>query len=56
MAGKGRRFVFHGAYTSRRKALGKKHAVGGFVKRVRVKRKGSKVAHVRWVVLTRKEA
>lgn len=48
MAGKGRRFMFHGAFKSRRRALARKHKVKGFLKRVTVR------GHTRWAVMSRR--
>lgn len=49
MAGKGRSFVFHGAFASKTNAKKKERKVRGFVKRIRVR------GQTRWVVLTRRK-
>lgn len=36
MAGKGKKFTFHGAFTSKRKAVTKERKVGGFIKTIKV--------------------
>lgn len=48
MAKTGRRFKFHGAFGTKAKAKKKERAVGGFIRRIRVR--GS----IRYAVMTRK--
>ena len=47
MAGRGRRFKFHGAFGSKAKAKAKERAVGGFIKRMKIR------GDTRYVVMTR---
>lgn len=48
MAKCGRKICFHGAFTSKAKAVKKERQVGGFIRRVKMK------GQVRYMVLTRK--
>jgi hypothetical protein len=48
MAKKGRKVTFHGAFTSKEKAVAKEQRVGGFIKQITVR--GSR----RYVVMTRR--
>lgn len=48
MAGRGRRFTFHGAYTRKTQARRKEHSVRGFIRRAIIG------GHLRYVVLKRK--
>lgn len=45
MAGRGRKFTFHGAFKSKKKAVRKEHAVGGFIRKKRIR------GHTRYVVM-----
>lgn len=48
MSKQGKRLTFHGAFGTKAKAKAKEHAVGGFIRRLKIR--GS----VRYVVMTRK--
>ena len=49
MAKRGKKFVFHGAFGSKKKAVAKERRVkGGFIRKVRIKRKA------RWLVMSKK--
>ncbi len=48
MSGRGRKFKFHGAFGTKKKARAKERKVGGFIRRVKIRRK------VRYVVMTQK--
>lgn len=49
MAGKGRKFKFHGAFASKSDAMRKKSRVRGFIRKVSIK------GHRRYVVMTRRK-
>jgi len=49
MAKRGRRFIFHGAFGSKRAARRKERARGGFIRKVNIR------GRVRWLVLTRRK-
>lgn len=48
MAKRGRKFTFHGAFSTKAKATRKERSVGGFIRKVRVR------GDTRYVVMTRK--
>lgn len=49
MAGKGKRFNFHGAFKRKEDAKRKEKQVGGFIKTIKVR------GHTRYSVMTRKD-
>jgi hypothetical protein len=48
MAGRGRKFKFHGAFKSKARAVRKERSVHGFIERHKIK------GHTRYIVMTRR--
>lgn len=50
MAGKGRKVLFHGAFSAKTDAKAKEREVGGYIEKIH-----DKWGNVRWLVLTRRK-
>lgn len=55
MAGKGRRFNFHGMYKAKADARRKEKTVGGFIRAIRKCSRKTRKCHRRYLVLTRRK-